>query len=529
MQLSDYEQEPLTELVRELVELALGHEATASSPSPTRHNTGYIKGLAPMAPGTADDPLGAVVRWCDIDPIDEGPMSGTRVTVKDSISVGGVPMSCGMPMLEGFVPDVDSVVVDRLRRAGARVVAITNMDGLGMAASGETSGFGTTRNPVDTSRTAGGSSSGAAAGLSYEQIDVALGTDQGGSARVPASWCGVLGLKPTYGLVPYTGNAGIHPALDHVGPLARTTADLAALLTVIAGRDASDPRQRHVRIQATDYRRAVETSPDRLEGLRVGVLVEGIEASSGVQPDVAQAARETAERLADLGATVLDVSVPVHSHAGPISAALNIIGISAVLDGTSDPRGSAGRGFTQALMASLATRAEELPPHAKASWIASRVLDRWPGALALGQVRARRTAVRAAYDRAFDDVDVLLMPTTPFSAYCPPNDGDLSGLLERGWSMLANTEPFNVSGHPAISLPTGAVSSQSGPLAVGTMLVGRRFSDDVLLRSAASYERAYGWTSAEALTRAQEVTQTAHRRGVEFKAPSSFRRSQKAR
>lgn len=457
-----------------------------------------LRALAPARPeGTAgrrthrrpepgEDPLGAVLRWCDVEPSGEGPLSGMRVSVKDSIAVAGVPMSCGFRALEGFVPARDSVVVERLRRAGARVVAVTNMDCLGMAAGGETSGYGITRNPHDRARTAGGSSSGAAAGLSHPRIDLALGTDQGGSIRVPASWCGVLGLKPTHGLVPYTGCAGIDPVLDHVGPLATSTAELAAVLDAIAGADPSDPRQRDV--PQRDYGAVVARAPERLGAVRVGVLAEGFAAAVGVTDAVAAAARETATRLGEMGADVREVSVPEHLTGGPPSLVCNLEGLAALLDGF--PAGGAPD-FTHALGAALARAADELSPQVRASWAAGAELRRRFHGAAYAAALEARPAYQAAYDRALAEVDVLLMPTTPFPAYVPPQDGDVGGLVERGWAMLTNTEPFNFTGHPALSMPTGAVDG----LPLGTMLVARRFEDDVLLRVAAAYERTHGWAA----------------------------------
>src|SRR5438105_5938326 len=198
-------------------------------------------------PAAGEDPLNALVRRCRVVAEGaEGPLSGKRVAVKDAIAIAGIPLTCGSRILQGFVPAEDSVVAERILRAAGEVVVITNMDDLAFSGGGDSSWYGPTLNPWDHGRTAGGSSGGSAAALFYDGIDVSVGGDQGGSIRAPASWCGVLGLKPTHGLVPYVGITGIDQTFDHCGPLARTAAGAAALLQAIAGKDDGDPRQRDV-------------------------------------------------------------------------------------------------------------------------------------------------------------------------------------------------------------------------------------------------------------------------------------------
>src|ERR687896_1373841 len=224
-------------------------------------------------PEPGEDPLNSIVRWCRVAADENGPLTGMRIALKDSIAIAGIPMTCGSRLLDGYVPVEDSVVAARILRAGGEVVAVTNMDNFAFSGGGDTSWYGPTLCPFDPARTAGGSSSGSAAGLWYEGIDASVGGDQGGSIRVPAAWCGVVGLKPTHGLVPYTGIVGIDQTFDHAGPLARTVASTALLLQAIAGRHEADPRQREVHVQ--DYVTAVEHTPDDLAGVRIGLVAEG--------------------------------------------------------------------------------------------------------------------------------------------------------------------------------------------------------------------------------------------------------------
>jgi amidase len=203
-------------------------------------------------PEAAENPLGAWYVRTEIQEAAEGPLAGRRVAVKDNIEVAGVPMMNGSRTLEGFVPSRDATVVTRLLAAGATIAGKAVCEDLCFSGGSHTSVTGPVRNPWDTARTTGGSSSGSAALVAAGQVDLALGGDQGGSVRIPSSWCGTVGHKPTHGLVPYTGAFPIEFTLDHLGPITRTVADAALMLSVIAGRDGWDPRQPDG-VQPDDY------------------------------------------------------------------------------------------------------------------------------------------------------------------------------------------------------------------------------------------------------------------------------------
>jgi amidase len=442
-------------------------------------------------PEAASDPLNAIVRLCGVRAEGhEGVLSGTRVAVKDAVAIAGIPLTCGSRILQGYVPAEDSVVADRVLRAGAEVVAITNMDDLAFSGGGESSWYGPTLNPWDHGRTAGGSSSGSAAALFYDGIDVAIGGDQGGSIRAPASWCGVLGLKPTHGLVPYVGVAGIDQTFDHCGPLARTSAGLAALLQAIAGRDEDDPRQREV--PAADYVAAVEQAPDSLAGVRFGVVAEGFAEQIGVEPETAEAVRKTIERLRALGAEPVEVSLPEHLQAGGIAFIGFVEGMTNLMESGGNGYSWPGRYWEDlgpALTTGLAEHAQELSPQMKVTLIAGRWLrSHYAGAL-YAKAQNLRPWLRGAYDRALADVDALLLPTTPWRAHELEPEPPLADKVLRGWANLSNTYPTDMTGHPALSLPL----AEAGGLPVGVMLVGRRFDDARLLSIAATCERALGW------------------------------------
>ncbi len=442
-------------------------------------------------PTKGEDPLNAIVRFCNVRAESaEGLLSGLRVAVKDAVAIAGIPLTCGSRVLQGFVPSEDSVVAERILRAGGEVVAITNMDDLAFSGGGESSWYGPTLNPWDTNRTAAGSSGGSAAALFYDGVDVAVGGDQGGSIRAPASWCGVIGLKPTHGLVPYTGITGIDQSFDHCGPMGRTTSAVAALLQAIAGKDERDPRQGDV--PAADYPAAVAGAPESLAGVRIGVVAEGFGEDVGCEAATAEAVRGAVDRLRTLGAETVDVTLPEHLQAGGIAFIGFVEGMTNLMESGGNGYSWAGRYWEHlapALTAGLREHSQELSAQMKVTLIAGRWLKgRYAGAL-YAKAQNLRPWLRDAYTSALEDVDVLLMPTTPWRAHALAPELPLADRVLRGWANLGNTYPTDMTGHPAISLPL----AEAEGLPVGVMLLGRHFDDARLLSLAASCERALGW------------------------------------
>jgi amidase len=446
------------------------------------------------APDPGEDPYNAIVRWCRVRGDAAGILSGKRVSLKDSVGVAGVPLTCGSRVLAGFVPEVDSVVAERILRAGGEIVALTNMDDFAVSAGGESSFYGPTLNPFDTGRTAGGSSGGAAAALYYDGIDLSIGCDQGGSIRVPAAWCGVIGLKPTFGLVPYTGIVGIDQTFDHAGPMGRSCADVAALLQAIAGKDESDPRQREVPIR--DYVYAV-ANPLPLTDVTLGVVAEGFSAAAGVQPAVADAVEEAVGRFERLGATIRRLSVPEHRQAGAASFATALQGMTELLESGGNGFGWRGRYAVElpaALASGLRRHADDLSAQVKIFLILGTWLRQEHSGTLYAKAQNLRPALVAAYERALADVDALLMPTTPAVAHALGPDLPIAERVLRGWDVLANTIPADMTGHPALTIP----AAETAGLPVGVMLVGPHFADDRLLSIAAAYERRSGWLPGRA-------------------------------
>ncbi len=250
----------------------------------------------PGRPPTADeDPYNCFIRRCTVNGKADGALSGLNVGLKDNISVAGIPMTLGSRFMEGYVPLIDATVVTRLLNAGVNVKGKLNMDEFSHGIFGfgtDPQSYGRSLNPHAPEYLSGGSSSGPAVAVASRAVDVAFGGDQGGSIRVPASWCGIVGLKPTHGLVPHTGVIGIDPVIDHIGPVGRSVMDVARILECIAGSDDYDRRQ----VGAPSALRYASGLATGIRGVRIGVLREGF-GDEEADPDVEAVVRESIEVL----------------------------------------------------------------------------------------------------------------------------------------------------------------------------------------------------------------------------------------
>lgn len=437
-------------------------------------------------PGRQEDPLNAIVRRCSVKGATSGKLAGKRIGVKDNVCIAGVPMTCASLVLEGYVPDMDATIITRILDAGGAITAILNMDNFAFSGGGDTSAYGPTRNPHNPEHLAGGSSGGSGAALYYDDIDLTIGGDQGGSIRIPASWCGVVGLKPTHSLVPYTGIVGIDPTFDHAGPMGRSVADVALLLEVIAGKDPMDPRQYDVPVQPY-----TEALSGEIRGVRLGVVREGF-GTPVSEPGVDAKVREAVKALHELGAQAQEVSIPAHLEAGGITWASIAEGMAALMYGNGVGyhwKGLYNVSFANALGKSLRAQAQDLPAQVKFVVLMGTYLNRTYHSRLYAKAQNQRRALRAAYDRVLGQVDVLVMPTTPMRAHRYDPRLDLRGLISHGWNMLGNTAPFDMTGHPSLSVPCGKVDG----LPVGLMLTGRHFDDATLLRVAHAFEQQMPW------------------------------------
>lgn len=441
-------------------------------------------------PDPAENPLGAWYYRCSIKGVGSGLLYGKRLAIKDNVCVAGVPMMNGSATLEGYVPEFDATIVTRILDAGGEIAGKAVCEHLCFSGGSHTSDTGPVRNPHDHARSAGGSSSGSAALVAAGEVDMAIGGDQGGSIRIPSCWCGTYGLKPTYGLVPYTGIFPIELTLDHTGPIAASVHDVALLLAVVAGEDGLDPRQRNVRVG--DYLGALERG---VEGLRVGVVEEGFGLPGLSEEDVDETVRSAAQRFSELGAEVRRISIPMHRDGIHVWNGIAIEGATELMvKGNALGTNWSGHYPTSLLEVYGRGRrllADELSETVKLTMLLGEyVRERYGGRYyARAQNLARR--LRAAYDAALGEVDLLLMPTLPMKATeIPAPDAPREEIIARGLEMIPNTAPFDVSWHPAMNVPCGV----SEGLPVGMMLVGRRWDEETVLRAARAFEKSGAYT-----------------------------------
>lgn len=445
-----------------------------------RHDHTYEERTIGPRP-TDDDPHNAVITRCRVPGAADGPLAGYNVGVKDNFAVAGLPMTCGSRILDDYVAAWDATVVKRLLSTGADITAKLNMEPFAISASGEQSLGGPVINPRDEDRLAGGSSSGSGAAVAAGIVDVAIGTDSGGSIRIPADWCGCVGLKPTYGLVPETGVIGMAPTMDHVGPIARTARNCALTLEAIAGHDPLDPRGRHV--ETEPYADALSTD---LDDLSIALLTEGFDRETSDER-VDETVRSATRAFEAAGADVTDVSVPGHERAPDLHKGIVIEALAAFW--RSESAGWFTRRlydveFATALGKARRAMGDDLPPALQVNIIAGQYLtEQYHGRY---HAKAQNLAqnLHGAYESAFEDVDLLVLPTTPILPHERRMDLSRSDLIRRGRIMLDNTTPFDVTGHPAASVPCGIIDG----LPVGMQIVGPDFDEATVLRACHALE-----------------------------------------
>ena len=417
---------------------------------------------------------------------------GIPLAIKDVLMVEGAPTTCGSRILENFMPPYEATAVAKLRAAGAVILGKTNTDEFAMGSSTENSAYFTTHNPWDLTRVPGGSSGGSAAAVASDQCLGAFGTDTGGSVRQPASLCGVVGMKPTYGRVSRYGLVAFASSLDQIGPLAKDVTDAALLLNAVAGYDPRDSTSMNVSVP--DYRAALTGD---VRGLRIGVPREYF--IDGMQPEVEQAVRTAIDALAALGAEVVEISLPNTEHALPVyylvapaEASANLARYDGVRYGLRHPDAETmWQGYTM-------TRGAGFGPEVK------RRIMLGTYALSAGYYDAYylkaqqvRTLLKQDFERAFERVDVIACPTSPTTAFRIGEKADdpLSMYLADVFTLS-----LNLAGNCGLSLPCGF---DEAVLPIGLQLIGPAFGEETVLRAAHAYEQATDWHRQRPDLRAQ--------------------------
>ena len=412
---------------------------------------------------------------------DAVPLTGVPVQVKDNMCTRGTLTTCSSRMLQSYVPPYDATVVARLRQEGAVIVGKGNLDEFAMGSSTENSAFFPTRNPWDLDRVPGGSSGGPAAAVAAGECVFALGSDTGGSIRQPAALCGVVGLKPTYGLVSRYGLVAFASSLDQIGPLTGDVTDSALVLNAIAGHDSRDSTS--IDYEVPDYTRALE---DGVKGMRIGVPKEYF--VEGLQPGVEEAVRTAIGVLEGLGARVEETSLPHTGHAlavyyiiAPSEASANLARYDGVKYGYSAPEAAS---MWDALDR---TRQDGFGPEVK------RRIMLGTYALSAGYYDAYylkaqrvRTLIAGEFRAAFEEFDVLVTPTSPSVAF---RLGEKTADPVQMYLNDVLTMPANIAGIPAISLPAGLADG----LPVGLQLLAAPLREETLFQAAYAYEQATSW------------------------------------
>lgn len=404
-----------------------------------------------------------------------GPLAGVPIAIKDNISVVGLPNSCGSKILEDYIPPFNAHVIEKLLAAGAVILGKTNMDEFAMGSSTETSYFGPTANPWDLERVPGGSSGGSAAAVAAGEAPFALGSDTGGSVRCPAAFCGVVGLKPTYGAVSRYGVVAYANSLEQVGPLANNVTDIAVLMDVIAGYDCKDSTSIDSK---TEYQKALI---EDVKGLKIGVPKEFF--GEGIHPDVEKAVWNAIHKCEDLGASWEEVSMP---HIKYALASYYIIAMSeassnlARFDGTRYGYRASGENW-HAMVSK--TRDEGFGTEVKRRILLGTY------ALSAGyhdkyylKALKVRTLVKQDFDKALSKVDVLMAPTMPNPAF------KIGEKIEDPLTLYlsdVNTCPINLAGVPSLSVPCGFTDG----LPIGLQIMGKPFDEPAVLRAAYTFEQ----------------------------------------
>ena len=419
------------------------------------------------------------------------PLAGVPIALKDIMCTKGVETSCGSRILEQWRPPYDATVIEWLDRAGLVPVGKANMDEFAMGSSTENSAFGPTHNPWDLGRVPGGSSGGSTAAVAADQAILGIGTDTGGSIRQPAAFCGVVGLKPTYGRVSRYGLVAFASSLDQIGPVTKDVTDAALLLSVIAGPDPLDSTC--INRPVPDYVAALRAD---VAGLRIGVPREYFE-YEGVRVDerITAAVWEAVRLLEGLGAACAELSmptarlgIPTYYLIAPAECSSNLARYDGVAYGHRSPRPA-----TDIVDMYKKTRDEGFGPEVK------RRVMLGTYALSAGyydafyqKAQQVRTLIRQEFERAFEQFDVLLTPTTPTPAF---------GLGEKVADPIqmylsdVDTIPVNMAGLPAVSVPAGLADG----LPLGLQIIGRPFDEETVLRVAYTFEQATAWHHRQAV------------------------------
>ncbi len=438
-------------------------------------------------PQGEENRFGAWAQKSTVKGAEGGKLAGKTVALKDNVALAGVPMMNGAQTLEGFIPGADATVVTRILDAGGTILGKATCEHFCLSGGSHTSDPGPVHNPNRMGYAAGGSSSGSAALVAAGEADMAIGGDQGGSIRIPSAYCGVYGMKATHGLVPYTGVMPIEATIDHTGPITATVADNALLLEVIAGSDGLDPRQ-----YAPVVSKYTEALGKGVKGLKIGILKEGF-SFENMQDGVQHKVRSGADRFAALGADVSEISVPEFMTALCAWNPITLEGFMAqMMHGNG--MGFNWRGLYDVGLLDVHSAWRQKADDLSVTLKLCMLVGQWGLSHYRGRYYAKShnivLSIRKTFDELFAKYDLLLMPTVPCVASpLPGKDASIAEIVARGFEMTATTAAFDVTGHPAMSIPCGL----SDGLPVGLMLIGKDYAEATIYQAASAFEADGDW------------------------------------
>ncbi|KAK5018093.1 hypothetical protein LTR16_001816 [Cryomyces antarcticus] len=435
-----------------------------------------------------------------------GLLAGKTVALKDVISVKDVPMLMGTEFVKGLIPSADATVTTRILEAGGHITGKAVCENLCHSGTSHSAATGPVENPFARGYSSGGSSSGSGALVALGEVDMSIGTDQGGSVRIPACNCGLVGLKPTFGLIPYTSCGSMEPTVDHLGPITHTVRDNALMLEAIAGNDNIDDRSFGAPLPAAvpKYNKTLAnlSRPKDLSGTKIGIISEAL-AIPVMDPRVKATFLHAAEQLKVLGATVSEISIPFHLK-GPMVWT----GLSKTAEYVTKTSGAPGRrGHAMLELSGL------IHDMKQENWDKAYVSTKniylngayaaknFPHLLAKCTNLSRQ--LRDAYDAALAEYDVLITPTLPYIAtsHSKTDDTPLPKIAKQV-GLTSATCGFNLTGHPALTLPIGKLEIQEGALKgsgvklpVGLQIVGKWFAEETVFRVAYAWEQSNDWKS----------------------------------
>lgn len=407
-----------------------------------------------------------------------GALAGIPIAIKDNICTKGVRTTCASKMLENFIPPYDASVMKKIEATNAIILGKTNMDEFAMGGSTENSAFFITKNPVNLDKVPGGSSGGSAAAVAGKMAPISLGSDTGGSIREPASFCGIVGMKPTYGLVSRYGLVAFASSLDQIGPFSKTVRDNAVLLTAIAGHDEMDSTSANV--ENKDYEKALVND---VKGLKIGVPKEYF--GEGINEEVRASLEKAIEKYKELGAEVEECSLPVTEYALPTYYIIACAEASSNLGRYDGIRyGYRTKNFESLKDIYKNSRTEGFGDEVKRRIIlGTYVLSSGYYDAYYKKAQKVRTLVKKGFEEAFEKYDVLLTPTVPTVAF------DIGSKSKNPLEMYMTdilTVSINIAGVPAISIPCGKDSSG---MPIGMQLIAKHFNEETLYRAAYTFEQ----------------------------------------